>query len=869
MMRTFVASLFCVLVPWGAKAQTVAPPSGTLTIIRNFVFTPGTTEPYKPLAGLTLGDDGNLYGTSCGVSGGGGQGAIFRVTLGVGLTTIHTFDGGQAGSCPDTQLVKDDDGNFYGTNVSSLSGSMAFRITTGGKFTSLGRLNLTTTNKLLLAKDGNFYGTSGGGNVIFFRMTPDGVVTRLYTFDDNQDGSKPTPLVEGPDGNFYGTMGFAGPGGAGTFFMISPTGERKILATFPAMVKNTDGTTSQFSNPGPITLGRDGQFYGAIASDGQYSALFKVTATGQITRLSRFIDKGIPGFPVSPMILGSDGNFYGTTYSGNSIGLGGSIYGSVFQLTDTGALTWLYQFDGDAAGMNTAGGQPSQLVQGPAGFYGTTPWSIRYGSLSGEVFRLSFGKDGGIALPAAAAPTLSWMDAFDPNQNNLRSLMPAGNRAWNADSYMAFINAQPAIKAVAADGATAVVLRARVSQRVPVTFTVGDPTCLNCETQQVGSVCSFEDYPCQAGRTSITVSPQELLTGGDFLAFAVLMAPVDFARAIVPSDIARAVRQIRVTASLGPNNTAPPLVLGLTLWRPPVVLLHGLWSDRSTWDWPLHPAGGGLQDPRFLVFAADYKDTNAARFLVNLEKPKEAINLALSAYRTNGVAATQVDFVGHSMGGILGRLYAGEYSPLVAYRRDDNLGAGDIHKLITLDTPHGGSELATALVDEAGVLTGLGEVAQPILQDRCVTCGAVLDLRLGSPILMAMPAVKVPSHAIVGVGGGSALLIAEFAGHMVAIGAPEAGLLLAVTAAGLEWKFFGDKRHDLIVSELSQTGGLSGDAVKIFDNEVSLATPDWWAVHTSVTREARIGAHVIEVLNAPVGSSSFGYFGPGGSTPAK
>src|SRR5439155_25067161 len=127
-------------------------------------------------------------------------------------------------------------------------------------------------------------------------------------------------------------------------------------------------------------------------------------------------------------------------------------------------------------------------------------------------------------------------------------------------------------------------------------------------------------------------------------------------------------------------------------------------------------------------------------------------------------------------------------------------------------------------------------VAEPLLQDRCVTCGAVFDLRVDSDILKALPAVTVKSHAIVCVGANLSLLDPEFLSGKVSYALPEASLFLGLGSDAVAWNYFGDKRHDVIVSEPSQSGGLAGDAVKIFEYEVTGATRDWWAVHTSVTK---------------------------------
>jgi uncharacterized repeat protein (TIGR03803 family) len=84
--------------------------------------------------------------------------------------------------------------------------------------------------------DGNFYGASELGGVndkgAIYRLTPDGVVTVVYSFCSRPrctDGNGPVGLLLGKDGNFYGST-FAGGtidknhGGDGTFFKITPEG---------------------------------------------------------------------------------------------------------------------------------------------------------------------------------------------------------------------------------------------------------------------------------------------------------------------------------------------------------------------------------------------------------------------------------------------------------------------------------------------------------------------------------------------------------------------------------------------------------------------------------------------------------------------
>ena len=67
--------------------------------------------------------------------------------------------------------------------------------------------------------------------------------------------------------------------------------------------------------------------------------------------------------PLSGLVQGSDGDFYGTTYGGGTYN-----YGTIYRITPSGALTILHSFN-DTDGAYPWGG----LVRGTNGsFYGTT-----------------------------------------------------------------------------------------------------------------------------------------------------------------------------------------------------------------------------------------------------------------------------------------------------------------------------------------------------------------------------------------------------------------------------------------------------------------------------------------------------------------
>jgi uncharacterized repeat protein (TIGR03803 family) len=118
-----------------------------------------------------------------------------------------------------------------------------------------------------------------------------------------------------------------------------------------------------------LTQGSDGNFYGTTFSGGpaEYGTngtIFQMSPSGIFTNLMAFNGTNGAG-PRAGLLPGADGNFYGTTYNGGS-----NNAGTVFELTTNGTLTTLVTlaFDTNLGAYPIAG-----LIQGRDGnFYGTT-----------------------------------------------------------------------------------------------------------------------------------------------------------------------------------------------------------------------------------------------------------------------------------------------------------------------------------------------------------------------------------------------------------------------------------------------------------------------------------------------------------------
>ena len=214
-------------------------------------------------------------------------------------------------------------------------------------------------------RDGNLYGitTTGGLNNLgtIFKITPTGTLTTLFNFDTTHGSTPIGGLVLGLDGNLYGTAERGGAHGFGNIFRITPAGALTVIYDFTG---GTDGGLPVAA----LMIGSDGNFYGTSHP----GIAFRITSGGVFTPIA-----SIPTDTYGPLALASNGSYYGVTEFG-----GTNTDGTIYRITGTTSTT-LYNFDGPHGAFPIGG-----LVVGSDGnLYGTT--TAGGANNDGVIFRIT------------------------------------------------------------------------------------------------------------------------------------------------------------------------------------------------------------------------------------------------------------------------------------------------------------------------------------------------------------------------------------------------------------------------------------------------------------------------------------------------
>jgi uncharacterized repeat protein (TIGR03803 family) len=333
-------------------------PGGSESIIYAFSGSQDGQLPSKPIQG----SDGNFYGTAYWGGGANGYGIIYKVTPSGEETILQSFtntDGGPAN--PGAGLTLGADGNFYGTSTGGGTSGQGtfFQMTPAGVLTVLysftGTTGATPAAELIQIANGEFFGTTraGGesGNGTVFKINTQGKIVVLHSFSGGADGAYPvSPLMRGHDGAFYSTTQAGGTGncnsgglppGCGTVFRVTAAGEESVLYSFAGYP--TDGSSPQ----GGLVQAKNGLLYGTTNAGGFSDAgncssgcgtIFSMTTTGTEQIIYSCGAPPEPWYyecwvPSYTLLLSANGTLTGTSENG------GNGWGNVFAIAPVPTVT--------------------------------------------------------------------------------------------------------------------------------------------------------------------------------------------------------------------------------------------------------------------------------------------------------------------------------------------------------------------------------------------------------------------------------------------------------------------------------------------------------------------------------------------------
>lgn len=413
----------------------VSADGATFTVLHSFT---GSADGNSPGTALTLGKDGLLYGTT--QSGGStGAGVVFSLTTGgANFRTVYTFDYNATGYNSQTPLVEGAAGTFYGTTRYDGPGGRgaAFSLTVSGGVGTATILHGFNSDSIyypsgtLVLDNGKLYGSalyggsSGVGGV--FSVAIDGSTFAVVANFDGGSGYYPQGGVTLRNGVLYGTVSRGANRGYGGVFSVNEDGTN--LTSLHGFDYNTEGGYSQSG----LIVGTDGNLYGTTPQGAvtQHGILFQISPDGATFRnFYNFLADNAD--PEAALVQGKDGAFYGTTNSGGTNNLG-----TVFRLGTDGVLTTIHTFTGtvaatlppaistNAPAATSDGANPgAALIQGADGlFYGTT--NTGGDNNNGTVFSIS-----------ADGQTYTVLHSFGPYTNNTNpdGSNPAGALVQTAD----------------------------------------------------------------------------------------------------------------------------------------------------------------------------------------------------------------------------------------------------------------------------------------------------------------------------------------------------------------------------------------------------------------------------------------------------
>jgi hypothetical protein len=302
---------------------------------------------------------------------------------------------------------------------------------------------------------------------------------------------------------------------------------------------------------------------------------------------------------------------------------------------------------------------------------------------------------------------------------------------------------QMPLKGAVADGTARFLIEVRTFSPMPVNFVkiqlyddVGSST-----SQYLGKVypaTEFSQYSEEANTaTDITAIQANAANQEKSRWYFWYVAPDDF---LLPGDN-REASERRVSFSVSLNNNSPIFGSFIEIVRPPLMMVHGLGGDAiKTWEYTrfngnsgtiyfnnanalfkagvvsasMHPTDCFVKNAKRLLNMFDNDcDSNSINQSSSVQ-PNSLISVIAQSI-SKGYACSRVDYVCHSMGGVMIRAAINGYEKFYLANSQSpsnfkNYGKGFVNKLITINTPHWGSPWADMADDIINAVYSLNEI---------------------------------------------------------------------------------------------------------------------------------------------------------------
>ncbi len=283
-------------------------PEGNYSVIHQFDKTTGGLQ-----SGLTVGNDGSLYGTTIAVSIPKTiSGTVFKIDASGTFTVVHTFAKDDISGSPNGVTLAPD-GTLYGVTVGTLSGPN------------------------LEASQPGAYGT-------VYKISPDGTYNVIHNFDYVNGFGPNARVTISKDGSLYGTT-YGSPNRYGcgisscpygTIYKLDTNGTFKVLHFF-------DGTLGKSPNA-QFVLANDGNLYAnsdQTKSDKYYA--LKIDSNDNVSAVLDYNSIGLsihdPYVGLASLSVDSNGNLIGQGFDA----LNNKEY--LFNIESTGTTKQLFSFD--------------------------------------------------------------------------------------------------------------------------------------------------------------------------------------------------------------------------------------------------------------------------------------------------------------------------------------------------------------------------------------------------------------------------------------------------------------------------------------------------------------------------------------------